>query len=218
MDIEVIKEKINVFLASIDGMAIFVSVLWIVLFCGLFYTYNGKVFQKIMKIPTAKASLAVSEKNLIMQKNELSYLEKLNVDPTELSKKEEFLSQHFPVKNTKTQLDVANVLNQIALNNSIFVSGIQFAEEQKTEEIIRRLNDDLKKYSISDFYDNAWYIPITLNVSGDETHILAFMKSLESVPYFSVKSFSIVRNQYDLQYSIIIHSYYIDSSSTPSNT
>lgn len=78
------------------------------------YALESGTWQKISKIPTVKASVAVSKDNLAKQKQEKAYLDSLSVDDKDLSRKESVLASYFPRENPKLRLSQASAIDRIA--------------------------------------------------------------------------------------------------------
>lgn len=78
------------------------------------YAFQSGTWQKISKIPTAKASVAVSKDNLAKQKQEKAYLDSLSVDDKDLSRKESALASYFPKENPKLRLAQTAAIDRLA--------------------------------------------------------------------------------------------------------
>lgn len=129
------------------------------------YGYQSSTYATIENIPTQKKNLEISKSNLIKQKAEAEYLEKLALDPSDLEKKEKVVSDRFPVENPKLALQTTQMLNKIATDSNVTIASFQKIETPKTTDLQDAFGKSLAKFGIEDFSDHAWFIDYQISLN-----------------------------------------------------
>jgi len=183
-------------------------VLWILLISLSFYAYDSGLQKKNESIPTLKKELSILENNILKQAEELSALDKINLDSSTLEIKEELLDKYLPTENELLYIEQANTLYQVAKEVWLNIDSLQKIEVKRDDNKIIELWNELANKWIDNFYEDNWYTKFIISTISSEEIIVRFKEKVEDRVEFVFDWFSINEADWELKYSFSLKAFY----------
>lgn len=204
--------------SNVTPKSVATALVYLLLAGALSYGYAAGAWEKIGRVPTISANVAVLRQNIARQKDELAALrDGSTIDPKVLSGKEAVLASWIPTDGPKLRMAQADLIWQLASRAGLDMGGLQKTEDRRDDASAAKawtgsVAPAAKAGSGSSApgpYDRLWYVKYALDSASDEAAVLRFKELVETHPALSIDSFGISRSADGVRYSVVIKAYYV---------